>query len=453
MSKRYAAVDLLGISKDQRVITKPEGFLTAPAVFARTGIQKYTRRELGLDGDQNELVRLYRPASEVFAPDAIKSLESQAITINHPPEDVNADNWRDLAVGDAHGLKQDGDVVTGRVVVRDQRAIDAIQSGQRELSVGYSFELDMTPGTSPSGEAYDGVQRKIRGNHHAIVDAGRCGGRCRIGDQNHHQENPMSLRNVRVEDQKFTRIVDNKPTELTLAGFEIEIDISTPAGAKAADAIDRFTRGMKDCMAAHDSVKAEVGVHKERADAAEKRLRELDAMEAEEDPEEAQEGEEDGKGKKAGDRAVATIKRLAAKAKDAVSEKTIEALAADRTLVVADVAALIKDFDSKGKTIQAICVAGLDAALKVESLKPIALAALAGIETKAADAKLARSALAIVAAARKAKAGDRTASRDGEAEVGRALAGTGDGEAKDKDGNPILSGRDHLMHRMFGGRA
>jgi len=64
----------------------------------------------------------------------------------------------------------------------DQKAIDAWKNGKRELSVGYTCDLDWTPGTTDSGEEYQAVQRNIKINHTAQVKYGRAGSACRIGD-------------------------------------------------------------------------------------------------------------------------------------------------------------------------------------------------------------------------------------------------------------------------------
>jgi 8-oxo-dGTP pyrophosphatase MutT (NUDIX family) len=53
--------------------------------------------------------------------------------------------------------------------------IDLVESEeQREISCGYLYDPDMTPGVF-HGEKYDGVMRNIRGNHVAIVEEGRAG--------------------------------------------------------------------------------------------------------------------------------------------------------------------------------------------------------------------------------------------------------------------------------------
>lgn len=65
-----------------------------------------------------------------------------------------------------------------------QDAIDGIESQEkRELSPGYGWRPDMTPGTVPgTGEAYDGVMRDLHGNHLATVEEGRTGSDIIVGD-------------------------------------------------------------------------------------------------------------------------------------------------------------------------------------------------------------------------------------------------------------------------------
>jgi len=172
------------ITVSSRKITD-HGFLEAPAILARTGVQQYTRRELGItDGDPTSIIRLYRPADEVFNPESMSSFEANPITLNHPKGNrVAADNWRNVAVGDVHGVHQSPDGMAGRVVIRDARAVKAVQQdGKTALSNGYTFTLDPTPGTTEDGQVYDGIQRNIRGNHVAIVDVARGGPICQIAD-------------------------------------------------------------------------------------------------------------------------------------------------------------------------------------------------------------------------------------------------------------------------------
>ena len=161
-----------------------EGFLVAKATIARTGVQEYRAFELGLvDGDPTRIIKVYRPPEEVFADEAMRSFERKPVTNGHPSTAVDASNATQLTLGvTGDAVTRDQHLLKTTITVFDKAAVDDVQGGRRQLSGGYNAVLDFTPGTTPDGEAFDAVQRNIRGNHVALVDAGRCGHECRIGD-------------------------------------------------------------------------------------------------------------------------------------------------------------------------------------------------------------------------------------------------------------------------------
>ena len=158
------------------------GNLVASVLAARTGIQDYAGYEVGKPDMAR--VKVYRPADEVFSRDSMKTFAGAPVTIEHPSEMVTPANWRDHARGEAsEEIVRDGEAVRVPFLLRDAAAIDAVEAGKREISMGYSCDLDWTSGTTDSGEAYDAIQRNIRINHLAIVDRARGGPSLRIGDQ------------------------------------------------------------------------------------------------------------------------------------------------------------------------------------------------------------------------------------------------------------------------------
>ena len=160
-------------------------YLAADARIARVGIQTYSGREVGKP--HLGTVRIYRAPSEVFAPASMASAAHKPITLDHPADNVDASRWKETAVGwTGDTIRQDGNFIRVPMMVADAGAIAAIDSGKRELSAGYTCDLDWTAGTTPEGEAYDARQVGIRINHVAIVPAGRAGSQCRIGDSAGH---------------------------------------------------------------------------------------------------------------------------------------------------------------------------------------------------------------------------------------------------------------------------
>lgn len=158
-----------------------DGYLVAEVRTARTGIQDYAGHEVGKP--EMAVVKVYRPADQVFAKDSMGSYAHKPVTNDHPSDAVSATNWKDLAVGSiGDEITRDGDFVRIPLVVMDAAAIKLVEDGKRELSAGYTCDLAWEAGTTPKGEKYDAIQKDIRINHVAIVKNGRAGSKARIGD-------------------------------------------------------------------------------------------------------------------------------------------------------------------------------------------------------------------------------------------------------------------------------
>ena len=159
---------------------EPEGYLLCLNVpVARTGVQEYLPEELGLPGNGPPgLISVQRPESEVFSPETIASFEGMPVTNDHPPDGVDVSNIRALQKGHAHNVRrgtgEESDLLLADLIITDPVLIDLILDGKREISCGYTYELCEENGTY--------IQRKIRGNHVAVVDAGRAGHRVSIRD-------------------------------------------------------------------------------------------------------------------------------------------------------------------------------------------------------------------------------------------------------------------------------
>lgn len=254
MTKICTANDTVGISSRY---TTDEGFLVARGVLARTGTQVYLAGELGLDGDPTRRITLYRPPEEVFNHQSMASFDGKALTINHPPVLVDKSNWKEYSHGQVGNIERSGnDTIAGDITFQTDGAIKALEGGKRELSNGYTFKLDMTPGTAPCGTAYDGIQRNIRGNHIALVDKGRCGSACRVSDGANPQ--PQSITKEPKAMKKI--VVDGIPMELegTQAGIvEKLVSDREAAVAMAAEAETKLQAAKDEAKAAADKVAAD----------------------------------------------------------------------------------------------------------------------------------------------------------------------------------------------------
>lgn len=200
-----------------------DGYLVAEARSVRTGIQLYAGHEVGKP--EMPVVRVYRPADQVFAADSLQSFTHAPVTMDHPAEAVTADNWKQLAVGEVStAAKKDGEWVHLPLILKDAAAIQAVESGKRELSAGYTCELVWGDGAAPDGQAFDAQQSNIKINHLAIVDRARAGSKARIGD-GAKSWGAAPVTNDQPEKDKIMNLktvtVDGIPVEVTDQGATV----------------------------------------------------------------------------------------------------------------------------------------------------------------------------------------------------------------------------------------
>ncbi len=147
--------------------------------LARTGWMMYGPNETPIEVGKERVAYVERTADDLFHPKTLASFNGAAVVDEHPPDDVAPDNWRELGRGFAINIRRgegdDADVMLGDLVITDKDLIESILAGKRQVSLGYDADYAQTaPGV--------GRQTNILGNHIALVDRGRCGPRCAIGD-------------------------------------------------------------------------------------------------------------------------------------------------------------------------------------------------------------------------------------------------------------------------------
>lgn len=175
---RFYTVQKLG---PKRSLT-PEGFLLCEEVpVARTGEMIYGPGEVPVEPGPDGLIRISRTPDEVFRPETLASCIGKPVTLDHPEDFVTPANFAALGKGSMLNLRRgtgiEDDLLIADLLITDQTAIDAIQDdGIEEVSLGYEADYEqVSPGR--------GVQRNIVVNHVALVERGRCGPRCAIGDK------------------------------------------------------------------------------------------------------------------------------------------------------------------------------------------------------------------------------------------------------------------------------
>ena len=238
---------------------EPEGYLLCLNVpVARTGTQDYLPEELGLPGIgppschpersrgiSSDLISVHRPESEVFSPETIASFEAMPVTNDHPPDGVDISNIRALQKGHAHNVRrgtgEESDLLLADLIITDPILIDLILSGKREISCGYTYEL-----CEENGQY---IQRKIRGNHVAVVDAGRAGPRVCIKDQKPNEPERSTRIMKKSLSKILARMAKDGDIETVAEIIEEMIDPETAAEAEATAAAEEVAEAVETVAA------------------------------------------------------------------------------------------------------------------------------------------------------------------------------------------------------------
>jgi hypothetical protein len=268
--------------------TTEEGYLRVWCRAARTGTQLYRRA----DGSQ---VREYRPPEEVSNPDSLTTFGMKPATWGHPPVLLDSANTKQFQIGySGSQVRYNDGFVEVALVVTDQDAIEKIKrKDATEVSAGYKVDFDPTPGLTPEGEEYAGVQRNIRVNHIAIVPRGRAGPEVRLLMDRMDAADAVSFDPEWIRDSG-SALQPCQPASPVMATVKLDgLEIDLPA--EAATAVQSFARDMGrqlkavtderdelssklDALQADlDSLSFEKETTEGRADALEERLAEIDA--------------------------------------------------------------------------------------------------------------------------------------------------------------------------------
>lgn len=232
------------------------GLLRSGAVLTRSGPITYDRSEIGLPGDGP--VTIERTLETLSHPETLASLRGAPITLDHPPGGVTPKNFKEVVVGAVAGEPRVvGDVIQGDVLIGDETALAELDSGVRELSIGYDFVLGSNRRTSGP----------LKSNHVALVKHGRAGSSVRVLDS---LEDEMSRKEVM---DAVSAALDGR-----MEGFKMD---GADAGKMKQHMMDAFSDAMKpimDGMKRMTDAADEAAAAKQAADAKAKAAKDRDEL-------------------------------------------------------------------------------------------------------------------------------------------------------------------------------
>jgi uncharacterized protein len=146
------------------------------------GIFDYGAGQLDMPGDPNRIVKVFRPESAVNDPNAIASFKNVPLINDHEmlsgfSNDSTATAPEKYGVSGVltANVYYDSPWMRGDIKVFSREMQEALQSGKKDLSLGYSCDFIEQPGIW-NNQPYEAVQTNLRGNHIALVEEGRVPG-------------------------------------------------------------------------------------------------------------------------------------------------------------------------------------------------------------------------------------------------------------------------------------
>ena len=154
------------------------------------GVYPYMGSSIRLDPpdpsiNPNAIYYVYRPEEELSNPECLESFKLIPWVDDHTMLGDGATPAEEKGVQGVIGESvyyKDG-TIFGNIKIFGSMLASLIQAGKKELSCGYRCTYEKASGFF-NGQAYQYVQRNIRGNHLALVDEGRMGASVAVQDCN-----------------------------------------------------------------------------------------------------------------------------------------------------------------------------------------------------------------------------------------------------------------------------
>lgn len=226
MTTRY---DFIEIKAD---VSSDTGWIKDKPIVTRSGIFIYHM-------PNGKVQKEFRSPEEVFKVDSLSSYQGVPITNGHNGL-ITKDNPNGIIGTVISTGVQDGDNVRAELIIHDPNKL----GNRKELSCGYTCDLDPTPGEH-NGQRYDYQQRNIKINHLAVVNKGRAGNaRLRLDSYDDGVSGSFEQ--------------ENEMAEPTVKLVTVKLDnIEYQASPEVVNALAAREKALDDLNKKHDALEAE----------------------------------------------------------------------------------------------------------------------------------------------------------------------------------------------------
>lgn len=196
--------------------------------ISRAGVFSYLASSVDPNHPEpNSIVKVLRPPEELDSEEAKESFklipfidDHEMLAVGDP--NITAPEKRGVHGSTGENITFEGGVLYSNLKIFSNYLKNNVDSGKRDLSLGYRCTYEKSPGTY-NGESYDYIQRNLRGNHLALVDKARC--------------------DVSVLDNHFT--FDRCDLALDLKEYDMAEKTAEEKEKETKDAADRAARDEK----------------------------------------------------------------------------------------------------------------------------------------------------------------------------------------------------------------
>ena len=147
--------------------------------ISKVGVFPYSGAQIDSTLEPLRIYQVYRPEEELNNEETMNSFRLVPFTDDHAMLGSSKNNLIPAEEKGVHGVTGeeiffDDGYLKANLKIFSEELADMIKNGKKELSIGYRCDYDYVPGIF-KGQNYDMIQRKIRGNHIALVQEGRSG--------------------------------------------------------------------------------------------------------------------------------------------------------------------------------------------------------------------------------------------------------------------------------------
>lgn len=261
--KTNQVIDLKPTSR----IRTPQGFMICKDVtLAKPMVKEYYAGELGIvDGfEPTDIINIYTPPDVLFGQPVIDGFTASDVAMLHPKgNQLNSDNYKEHVIGTAKNVRDENGYLVADLTIKDKWAIEAIEYDDvKQISLGYAAELDMTAGTTETGQEYHGQWVGMVADHVAVVREGRCGDDCKIGDRQTVIKSEVKSMKVKIGKLEFD-VGDNSTLAQAINAQSQELDSLKTGELKVGD--QKFN--LSELTATQATIDKLVGDNKSLSDA------------------------------------------------------------------------------------------------------------------------------------------------------------------------------------------